>query len=88
MTDFWCASVQVAFHIYLKYLLLFIHALFQMQKDTNFRFKSTEVNLLSCLICVSDKMADSALWLVRSPVNQAVCKDDSYEAVLYTELKT
>ncbi len=37
-----------------------------------FKFKSTEVNLLSCLVCLSGKMADSALWLVRSPVNQAL----------------
>ncbi len=35
-----------------------------------FKFKSTDVNLLSCLVCLSDKMADLALWLVRSPVNQ------------------
>ncbi len=31
-----------------------------------FKFKSTKVNLLSCLVCLSDKMANSALWLVRS----------------------
>ncbi len=34
-----------------------------------FMFKSTDFNLHSCLVCLSDKMADSAL-LVRSPVNQ------------------
>ncbi len=34
-------------------------------------FKSTDVNLQSCLVCLLDKMADSALWFVRSPVNQA-----------------
>ncbi len=35
---------------------------------TIFKFKSTD--LLSCLVCLSDKMADSALWLVSSPINQ------------------
>ncbi len=40
-----------------------------------FKFKSTKVNLLSCLICLLDNMADSALVLVRSPVYQALCED-------------
>ncbi len=31
-------------------------------------------NPLSCLICLSGKMADLALWLVRSPVNQDLCE--------------
>ncbi len=31
-----------------------------------FKFKSTKVNLLSYLVCVPDKMADSVFWLVRS----------------------
>ncbi len=35
------------------------------KKYTFFHFKSTEVNLLSCLICLSDL----TLLLVRSPVN-------------------
>ncbi len=38
------------------------------------KFKSTDVNLLSSLVCLSDKMADSALWLVRSPANQTPSK--------------
>ncbi len=42
---------------------------------TIFKFKSTKVNLLSCLICLLDNMADSALLLVRSPVYQALCED-------------
>ncbi len=35
-----------------------------------FKFKSTDVNLLSSLVCLSEKMADSVLWLVRSPDNK------------------
>ncbi len=58
-----------------------------------FRFKSTEVNLLSCLICLSGKMADSALLLVRSRVNQALRErsiglfDDNIEAFCAVFLK-
>ncbi len=43
--------------------------LFLLQKDVNtwfFKFKSTDVNLLSCLGGLSDDMADCGLWLVRS----------------------
>ncbi len=29
-----------------------------------FKFKSTDVNLLSCLVCLFNKVADSGLWLV------------------------
>ncbi len=36
--------------------------------------KSTEVNIFFDLICLSDKMADSSLWLVRSSVSQALCE--------------
>ncbi len=39
-----------------------------------FKFTFTGVNLLSCLVCLSNKMADSVLWLVRSPVNQTPAK--------------
>ncbi len=35
-----------------------------------FKLKSTKVNLLSSLVCVPEKMADSVLWLVRSPFKQ------------------
>lgn len=37
---------------------------------TIFKFKSTDINLLSCLACLYDKMVDSTLWLVRPPVSQ------------------
>ncbi len=36
--------------------------------------KSTTVNIFFDLICLSDKMADSSLWLVRSSVSQALCE--------------
>ncbi len=39
-----------------------------------FKFRSTDVNLLSCLFFFLTKMADSALWLVRLPVNQTLCE--------------
>ncbi len=32
--------------------------------------KSNDVNLLSCMVCLSEEMADLALWMIRSPVNQ------------------
>ncbi len=47
----------------------------ELQKVVNthnfFKFKSTDVNLLSCLVCLSDKMADSAVLLT---VNQIAGK--------------
>ncbi len=66
-----------SFHIYLKHKININNAFVQLRKDVNthsFKFKSTEVNLLSCLICLSGKMTDSALLLVRSLVNQALCE--------------
>ncbi len=48
------------------------HSIFYFNHRKTSIHKSTEVNLLSCLICLSGKMADWALWLVRSPVNQAL----------------
>ncbi len=41
-----------------------------------FKLKSTNVSLLSSLVwfVYRTKMADSALWLVRSPVNQTHCE--------------
>ncbi len=39
-----------------------------------FKFKSTNINLLSLLIYLSDKMADMALWLVRLLVNRVLCE--------------
>ncbi len=44
---------------------------------TIFKFKSTKVNLLSCLICLLDNMADSALLLVRSPVYHSLWRFNS-----------
>ncbi len=61
------------------------HSLKRFIQTEVFKFTSTEVwiveliwfvevwSLLSYLICLQDgKMADSALWLVRTPVNQAL----------------
>ncbi len=67
-----------SFHVHLKHEInirtYFISAAVRCQYTIFFKFKSTEMNLLSCLICLPHKMADSALWLVRSPVNQALCE--------------
>ncbi len=52
----------------------FISTAERRQYTQFFKFKSTEVNLLSCPICLSGKMMDSALLLARSPVNQALCE--------------
>ncbi len=49
--------------------------LFQLRNDVNtHHYKSTYINVLSCLIWLSDKRADSMIWLVGSPVNQAPCE--------------
>ncbi len=49
----------------------------KMSKHTFLKLKSTNVNLISCLVCLFvcwTKIADSALWLVRSSVNQTPCE--------------
>ncbi len=68
-----------SFRIYLKHeikqewtTMYFISTTERRQYAEFFKFKSTEVNLLSCLICLSGKMADSALLLVRSHVNRFI----------------
>ncbi len=89
-----------SFHIYLKHeikqewiTMYFISTTERHQYAEFFKFKSTEVNLLSCLICLSGKMADSALLLVRSRVNQALRErsiglfDDNIEAFCAVFLK-
>ncbi len=54
--------------------------LFQLRKKRQYtpfyKLKSTNVSLLSSLVwsVYRTKMADSALWLVRSPVNQTPCE--------------
>ncbi len=42
----------------------FISTVERRQYIQFFKFKSTKVNLLFCLICLLDKMVDSALWLL------------------------
>ncbi len=67
------------FHIYLKHeinmnehqnVFYFNHGKMSIQTIV----KSIDVNLLSCLICLLDKMADSALRLVRLSVYQGLCE--------------
>ncbi len=38
-----------------------------------FKFKSTDINLLSCLFCLFNKVADSGLWLVnKTPIEGSI----------------
>ncbi len=52
-----------------------------------FKFKSTDVNLLSCLVCLSDKMEDLALCLFGSPVNQTPSEGSIQVKIIPNELK-
>ncbi len=59
---------RLSFHIYLKHKInMNEHQKAEICQYTPFfKLKSSDVNLLSSLVCLSDNMADSTSWLVRS----------------------
>ncbi len=49
------------------------------------QFRSQSPPTLSCLVCLWDKREDSALWLIRSPVNQIPGKGGAWGNIERTE---
>ncbi len=91
MTDHWNASVQATCDPIVSSILLVIAQnkhewksegiLFQPWKDgIFFNFKSTGIHLLSCLVCLSDKMADFIM------IYQIACQSISWRWVNYNKL--
>ncbi len=50
-----------------------------------FKFKSTNINLLSCLFCLLDKNGRLCIMIAQMPVNQTPCEGSISDWLFYLE---